>query len=485
MQENRNPVRPELASPSLVRSIMPVGMLLLSLLALIIWKGADSISGLSPFILLGCSVLCLVLSVPYLKGYHKGLRWGMRRSAAQILPALPILIFIAVLSTTWMTGGIVPTFIHYGLQLLNPTLFLVSVCIVCGCISVMTGSSWTTVATIGVGFMGIGEVLGFSPGWIAGAVISGAYFGDKVSPLSDTTVVASSSCGVDLFTHIRYLLYTAGPSMGIAVTVFLVVGIFNVSSGNAAGDAAMLESLHSSFNVTPWVLVVPVLTLVMIGLRVNTVLTLAISALLGSVAMWLTQPGDIFTREYLLSLWSGAEFNTPDHSFNELVSTSGILGMLPTIALVTSAMVFGGVMIGTGMLHTLSSAITRRLTGRKGVIGSTIGSGLLLNAFTADQYLSLIIGANMYKDVYSRLGIERRVLSRSLEDSISVTSVLIPWNSCGLTQSAVLNISTLSYAPYCIFNYLSPVMSYIISTRMIKGATRIRKIFRRNLVENV
>nr|QJR98288.1 sodium:proton antiporter [uncultured Muribaculaceae bacterium] len=426
---------------------------------------------------MGAGALGLILSYGRLRTHRKELWNGMKISARQILPAIPILVFISLLSTTWMLGGVVPTFIHYGLQFLNPTFFLVSVCAVSACISVLTGSSWTTIATIGVAFMGIGSVMGYSEPWIAGAVISGAYFGDKVSPLSDTTVVASSSCGVDLFTHIRFLLLTAGPSMGIALAVFLAEGILKEPVESLSSGGGMVETLNATFRITPWALLVPAITVSLIVLRVNTNITLAVSAMLGCGSMMLFQPQFPVDGDYLKSLWSGAVFSTPDEGFNSLVSTSGFLGMLPTIFLVTSAMLFGGVLIGTGMLRSLSRGITSRLTGRKSVIGTTLGSGLLLNGFTADQYLSLIIGANMYKGVFQKMGIDPKVLSRSLEDSISVTSVLIPWNSCGLTQSAVLGVPTLVYFPYCVFNYLSPITSFMMSAGFISAKNALKRRF--------
>lgn len=464
-------------------SIIPIIFLLVTLLSLIIIKGAGAVNDWSPFVLLSAAAVSLSLYFFWMTRIGKvdsgELRKGLHVSAKQILPAVPVLFFIAILSTTWMLGGVVPTFINYGLHLLNPKLFLVSVCAVSACISVLTGSSWTTIATIGVAFMGIGQVLGYSDPWIAGAIISGAYFGDKVSPLSDTTVVASSSCGVDLFTHIRYLLLTAGPSMGFAMILFLAVGILKDPVTAADAHSEMLDILHTSFNITPWVLLVPVITLILIALRLNTILTLAISSGLGVVAMALFQPQLPLGIGFFSELWNGAQFNSTDESFNRLVSTGGVIGMLPTIYLVLSAMIFGGVMIGTGMLRSLSGALTNRIRGRKSILAASLGSGLMLNSFTADQYLSIIIGANMYKDTYSRAGMEPKMLSRSLEDSISVTSVLIPWNSCGLTQSAVLGVSTLVYAPFCIFNWVSPIMSFLMSAGMLKFGRVVFARFRK------
>lgn len=457
------------------KAVMPIIFLLLSLTMLLVFQGADAINEYSPWVLLASSAFSLVLAYPYVVRNKNTFIEGMKTSFRQIFPAVPVLFCIALLSTTWMLGGIVPAFIHYGMEFLDARYFLVTVCVVCSCISVFTGSSWTTIATIGVAFMGIGEIMGYSAPWIAGAVISGAYFGDKVSPLSDTTVVASSSCGVDLFTHIRYMMFTTVPSIIVALLVFLFAGL-NHTGEPVAGQAGMLEALDGLFVITPWVFLVPVVTLIMIAFRVKTFVTLAVSAAMGVVAMALFQPSMPLDAEFLSSLWKGAEFHTADEAFNNLASTSGLTGMLPTIFLVLSAMIFGGVMIGSGMLHAISERITKVLRKRSMIISGTVGSGLILNSITADQYLSIIIGANLYGESYRNKGYERKLLSRTLEDSISVTSVLIPWNSCGLTQSAVLGIGTLSYLPYCVFNYVSPLMSIAVSA----GAVRIGSgIFRK------
>lgn len=270
-------------------------------------------------------------------------------------------------------------------------------------------------------------------------------------------------------------MYTAGPAMAIALGVFLTVGLLNTSHVAGAQENALLTTLHEQFNISPWVLVVPAITFLLIVLRLNTTATLAASSLMGVASMILTQPQLPFNVTFFKEIWSGVVFNTPNEAFNNLVSTGGVLGMLPTIFLVLSAMVFGGVMIGTGMLNRIADEITRRLHRPHSIVGATLGSGLLLNGCTADQYLSIIIGANMYKGVYDKSGLEPRLLSRSLEDSISVTSVLIPWNSCGLTQSAVLGVATLEYLPYCIFNYLSPVMSYLMITLGVKIRRGVKK----------
>lgn len=426
-------------------------------------EGADAIAGYSPVVLLGSAALSVVLSFVFGALSRRGMTVGFVRSARQILPAVPMLICIAMVATTWMVSGVVPTLIVYGLEVLTPTLFLVSACVVCALISVLTGSSWSTIATIGVAFMGIGQVMGFSAGWIAGAIISGAYFGDKISPLSDTTVVASSACGVDLFAHMRYLMLSSVPALLVALVVFAVKGF--MSDAADADQGMMLDgALRTTFNITSWTLVIPAITLALIAFRVPTLLTLAASALLGFVGIFVFQPDlghSVISAGGML--WSGNAMDTGVERLDSLVSTGGISGMMSTVALVLSAMMFGAAMMGTGMLASITRSFTSRLHKRTSIVGATVGSGLFMNSTTADQYLSLIITGNMYRNVYRQFGLEPRLLSRTIEDSVSVTSVLIPWNSCGITQSTVLGVSTMVYFPYCIFNILSPCMSLLLA----------------------
>lgn len=426
-------------------------------------EGADAIAGYSPVVLLGSAALSVVLSFVFGALSRRGMTVGFVRSARQILPAVPMLICIAMVATTWMVSGVVPTLIVYGLEVLTPTLFLVTACVVCALISVLTGSSWSTIATIGVAFMGIGQVMGFSAGWIAGAIISGAYFGDKISPLSDTTVVASSACGVDLFAHMRYLMLSSVPALLLALVVFAVKGF--MSDAADADQGMMLDgALRTTFNITSWTLVIPAITLALIAFRVPTLLILAASALLGFVGIFVFQPDlghSVISAGGML--WSGNAMDTGVERLDSLVSTGGISGMMSTVALVLSAMMFGAAMMGTGMLASITRSFTSRLHKRTSIVGATVGSGLFMNSTTADQYLSLIITGNMYRNVYRQFGLEPRLLSRTIEDSVSVTSVLIPWNSCGITQSTVLGVSTMVYFPFCIFNILSPCMSLLLA----------------------
>lgn len=459
--------------PSLGWSLVPITALLLTIVGVIIVKDADAAQAIGPYILLGAALLTVAIAIAMYRCPLTRLWMGLRKSASQILPAIPILVFIATVSATWMMSGVVPALIDYGLQLLSPQLFLFLACAICSAISVISGSSWTTIATIGVALMGIGQVLGFSDGWIAGAIISGAYFGDKMSPLSDTTVLASSSCGVDLFAHIRYMFVTTIPSMTIALIVYFIVGQLTPTAV-LSHSIEITEHLHASFNITPWVLLIPLITCVLILLRLKTVFTLALSTLLGLAGMFVFQPqvvtalggGSSLSSNISVAmgvLFTETSIDTGSDMLNSLVSTGGVEGMLSTIYLVLCSMIFGGMMIGSGMIATITRSFTRRLHSIGSIVGATVGSGLFFNACTADQYLSLILGGNVYKNIYKRNGLNPRLLSRSLEDSISVTSVLIPWNSCGVTQSTVLGVATIAYLPYCLFNWLSPLMTLLVA----------------------
>ena len=466
--------RRAVAQPPLYASLLPVALLLITLIAIICTSGADVISGYSPYALLGASALAVAITYLYRCLNRKRIKLGFLRSAGQILPAVAILLCISLVATTWMLSGVVPTLIDYGLATIDPTFFLVTTCAVCAVISVLTGSSWSTIATIGVAFMGIGSVMGYSSAMVAGAVISGAYFGDKMSPLSDTTVLASSACNVDLFRHIRYMMLTSAPAMAVALGVFLLLGLFT-DTAPAVRSIEMIGHLQHTFNITPWTMLIPAFTITVIAMRLSTIATMGLSALAGFIGMFVFQPQIIDALmpsmdsiphaigQVTSILWNGSSLSTGHGQLDGLVATSGVTGMLPTIFLVLTSMVFGAAMIGTGMLSAITHAITRHLRKRTSIVGATVSSGLFLNACTADQYLSLIIGGNMYRNVYRRFGLEPRLLSRTMEDSVSVTSVLIPWNSCGITQSTVLGVATISYLPFCIFNIMSPIATMIFA----------------------
>ena len=394
---------------------------------------------------------------------------------ASCTPAIIILLLIGAIGGTWMVAGIVPTMIYYGIQIIQPEVFLVSSSILCALVSLMIGSSWTTVATIGVALMGIGKAHGFDDGWIAGSIITGAYFGDKLSPLSDTTVLASSVSGTPLFTHIRYMLFTTVPTFCISLTVFLIAGLtMNVSGhGNVT---EFLEGLQHTFVISPWLLLVPVLTGVMIARRWPSMVVLFLAILLAVVVALLVQPDLVHKisgeaeRGLLVSYkgmmrvcYGSTDIDTGNKMLNELVHTNGMSGMMPTIWLIICAQTFGGALTATGQLQDLMRLVLRFVKGTASLVASTVGTSLFCNIATADQYLSIMLASSMFKDTYRQKGYEPRLLSRTCEDSATVTSVLIPWNTCGLTQSTVLGVATLTYLPYCFFNILSPVTSIIVA----------------------
>ena len=368
-----------------------------------------------------------------------------------------------------MVSGVVPSLIYYGVQIIHPDVFLVSSCIISAMVSVMTGSSWATIATIGIALMGIGRAQGFDDGWIAGAIISGAYFGDKISPLSDTTVLASGSVNVPLFQHIRYMVITTLPSIVIASVVFFVVGL--MFEGSDTGEiAAFSQALSGRFNITPWLLAVPVLTGIMIAKRWPPIITLFLSTLLAVVFALVFQSdvlgeiadGDLF-KGAMQSVYGSTSIPTDSQLLTDLVATRGMAGMMGTIWLILCAMCFGGTMEAGGMVRGITQLFVRMIRGRTSLVSATACSGLMLNLAVADQYICVLLTGNMFKRIYDRQGYERRLLSRTTEDSVTVTSVLVPWNTCGMTQSTVLGVPTLTYLPYCIFNIVSPLVSICVA----------------------
>lgn len=406
----------------------------------------------------------MFLKVPW-KKFEEAIVFNITNVATAVI----ILLLIGALSGAWMVSGVVPSLIYYGVQIIHPDVFLVSSCIISAMVSVMTGSSWTTIATIGIALMGIGRAQGFDDGWIAGAIISGAYFGDKISPLSDTTVLASGSVNVPLFQHIRYMVITTLPSIVIASVVFFVVGL--MFEGSDTGEiAAFSQALSGRFNITPWLLAVPVLTGIMIAKRWPPIITLFLSTLLAVVFALVFQSdvlgeiadGDLF-KGAMQSVYGSTSISTDSQLLTDLVATRGMAGMMGTIWLILCAMCFGGTMEAGGMVRGITQLFVRMIRGRTSLVSATACSGLMLNLAVADQYICVLLTGNMFKRIYDRQGYERRLLSRTTEDSVTVTSVLVPWNTCGMTQSTVLGVPTLTYLPYCIFNLVSPLVSICVA----------------------
>ena len=459
-------------TPSLLLSCVPLVVLVALVGSVVSVFGQDSLSGASQVALLMASFLCNSIGL-----WGKWMTWddfekALSEKVSGVSSALFILLFIGALGGAWMLSGVVPTLIYYGLEFLSPRWLLVASCLMCALVSVVTGSSWTTVATIGVALIGIGQTMGISSGWMAGAIISGAYFGDKMSPLSDTTVLASSTVGTPLFTHIRYMVYTTLPSMVVALLVFLWVGM-GYTSMEATQVQLVQQALQNTFLISPWLFLIPVLTVLLIVRRQPPLVVLFLAVLMGVVAALLFQGelvgtvggngSDALFRGTFTLVFGSTALDTGVEQLNELVSTSGMAGMLDTIWLILCAMFFGASMTASRMLESLMLGFVRLVKGTASLVGSTVLSGLFLNVVCADQYLSIILSASMFKDMYQQKGYEPRLLSRTCEDSITVTSVLIPWNTCGMTQSSVLGVSTFVYAPYCIFCWMSPLVSFLVA----------------------
>ena len=461
--------------PSPLLSLVPILVLVTLLFVTIHTFGSDALSGGSQVVLLTATAVCCLIAMGYSKVRWKAIELAMVNNISGVATALIILFIIGALSGSWMISGVVPTLIYYGMQIIHPSFFLASTCIICAIVSVMTGSSWTTIATIGIALLGIGQAQGFEDGWIAGAIISGAYFGDKISPLSDTTVLASSVTDTPLFKHIKYMMITTVPSMIITLTIFTVAGFAHEVT--ATDQIAMYSaSLRETFHISLWLLIVPVITGILIAKRIPSIITLFISATLAGIFALFFQPHllqeisglpvqDMQSqfKGLIMTFYGSTQVQTGNPDLNDLVSTRGMSGMMNTIWLIICAMCFGGAMTASGMLGSITSVFIRFMKRTVGLVASTVASGLFLNICTADQYISIILTGNMFKDIYQKKGYESRLLSRTTEDSVTVTSVLIPWNTCGMTQATILGVATFTYLPYCFFNLISPLMSITVA----------------------
>ena len=461
--------------PSPLLSFVPIAILVSMLAITIHLFGSDALGGGSQVCLLATTGVCVLIGMAGFKRKWRHFEKAITNNITGVATALIMLLIIGALSGAWMVSGVVPTLIYYGIQIIHPSFFLVSTCLICCIVSVMTGSSWTTIATIGIALMGIGEAQGFSTGWIAGAIISGSYFGDKVSPLSDTTVLAASVTGSPIFSHIRYLLFTTIPSLIITLVIFTIAGLSHevTSTGHIA---EFTQALGDKFNITGWLMIVPIATGGMIAKKVPSLITLFVSTTIAAILAAFFQPdllvevaGDAgnhtltMIKGIMSILFGSTSLDTGNAQINELIATRGMSGMLDTIWLIICAMCFGGAMSAGGMLESITKIFTRFIRGRVSMVSSTVASGLFLNICTADQYISIILTGNMFRDIYDENGYEGRLLGRTVEDAVTVTSPLIPWNTCGMTQATILNVPTMTYLPYCFFNLISPLMSIIVA----------------------
>ena len=460
-------------------ALLPVVILVLLLSFNVTVYGDDALGGSNQFILLiGAAVAAIV-------GFRNKVTYDQMIEAIgsnlkSTTGAILILLFVGALAGTWLLSGIIPAMIYYGLQILHPSIFLPACIVICAIISIATGSSWTTSATVGIALIGIGRALEIPVGMVAGAVISGAYFGDKLSPLSDTTNLAPAMAGSDLFTHIRYMTHTTVPSIIITLIVFLILGFFQNTTGAADTDI-LLSSIKESFTINLGLFLVPVLVIFLIIRKTPPLAALLAGTLLGGLFALIFQPDLVVkiagaTTLSITSAYQGVmnaiigniSVTTSNELLNDLFSSGGMKGMLGTIWLIVCAMVFGGIMDAIGGLQRLSNALLSIAQSTFQLFASTVASCVVINLTASDQYLSIVLPGKMFNKAFADKNLAPENLSRTLEDSGTVTSVLIPWNTCGAYQSGVLGIGVGEYFIYAIFNWLSPIMTLLYAYFGIK-----------------
>jgi len=481
--KNQDPSQTEQIPTNKELGIWPALIPVFALIAMLAFNvfvfGDDALSGSNQFVLLLGGAVAAIVGYLHKVEYSKMIdevAGNIQSTAGAIL----ILLMVGALAGTWLISGIIPTMIYYGLQILNPTIFLAACVIICAVISVATGSSWTTSATVGIALIGIAEALGISVGMTAGAILSGAYFGDKLSPLSDTTNLAPAMAGTDLFTHIRYMTLTTVPSITITLIIFIIIGL-NLETSGTTDTSAILASIKKSFTISPWLFLVPAIVIALIVKKTSPLIALLLGTLLGAVAALFFQPGIVAQiagttdldfisgyRGVMQAITVDTAIETDNKSLNDLFSSGGMAGMLGTIWLIICAMVFGGIMEAIGALARISKALLNLFHTTFGLFASTVFSCLALNATASDQYLAIVVPGKMFAKAYRDKGLAPENLSRALEDSGTVTSVLIPWNTCGAYHSGVLGVPTFSYAGYAFFNYLSPFMTLLFAAFGIK-----------------
>jgi len=470
----------DIREPRLLEALIPIVLLIILLTFNVKFFGDETLSGANQIALVLSATVAGLIAVRL--GHNwKSIRSTIVKSIGSAMPSILILFLIGSLAGTWMISGVVPMLIFYGLKILNPTIFLVASVIICAIVSLATGSSWSTVATIGIALLGIGVTLGFNRGLVAGAILSGAYFGDKMSPLSDTTNLAPAMAGTDLFTHIRYMIFTTGPSIIITLIIFLIIGFAGKLEASATDVDAVLAAINNKFNVSPVLLIVPAFLIFIIIKKVPPLPALIAGTMAGALFAVIFQPdvirevasteGNFVKQSYISvmrTLFGSVSVTTDNSSVNELLSTRGMAGMLNTVWLIITAMVFGGVMESAGMLVKITSYIMKVVHNAGSLVAATAGTCLFFNTTASDQYLAIVVPGRMFSKIYKDMDLKPEVLSRTLEDSGTVTSVLIPWNTCGATQAGVLGVSTWTYAPYCFFNIISPFMSVFMAAFNIK-----------------
>lgn len=475
--------------PSLMRKMdqkAPLGLALIPVLFLVALLSFNVRFVFGDGALDGSNQIILMLSgaVAALVGITKGVKWeeiieGISKSIQSTVGAIIILLLIGSLAGAWMLSGVIPAMIYYGLKLLSPEVFLPITAVICALISIATGSSWGTSATVGIALIGIGKAMGMNEAMVAGAVISGAYFGDKLSPLSDTTNLAPAMAGAELFSHIRYMLYTTVPTFVLTLIFFILLGLYQSAGSSLEQIQPLLTELDSTYVISPWLFIVPGLVIFLIVRKVPAIPAILVGTLAGVVAA-LTVQYDLVSQlsdlegfrgiyKVVLNALSVDVVIPAEHPILiELLNSSGMAGMLNTIWLILAAMIFGGAMEACGFLESISAALLKLANGLFSLVATTVATCLAVNWTASDQYLAIVVPGRMYADAYKKLGLAPENLSRTLEDSGTVTSVLVPWNTCGAYQSGVLGVSTMAYLPYAFFNYMSPIMTLIVAGFRIK-----------------
>jgi NhaC family Na+:H+ antiporter len=465
--------------PSLLQALIPIAVLICLLVLNVNYFGDRTLDGSNQFALILASAVAGIIAVTL------GVRWShirdsMVRSIGSAMPAILILLMIGALAGTWLLSGVIPTLIFYGLKIFNPKIFLFATVIITGMVSLATGSSWSTVATMGIALIGVGRALGINEGLVAGAVISGSYFGDKMSPLSDTTNLAPAMAGTDLFTHIRYMVITTVPAMSLTLIIFLVIGFTYKFEATPGGIDIVLESISAKFRITPWLLLVPAFLIFIIVKKIPPIPALLAGSLMAGLFAIIFQPHlvrevarsidpettGMFKASYLSvmqAVFGDIAIITPDEMVNELLTSTGMHGMLNTIWLILSAMVFGGAMESAGLLVKITSSVIKWAKSTGSLVATTIATSIFFNITASDQYIAIVVPGRMLASTYRKRGLKPEVLSRTLEDGGTLTSVLVPWNTGGATQARVLGVPTLSYVPYCFFNLLSPLTSILFA----------------------
>ncbi|WP_299522286.1 Na+/H+ antiporter NhaC [uncultured Lutibacter sp.] len=488
MQDNKNLTKIKIQDQNIIQNrelsiweaLIPV-VLLMCMLAYNIFFAAGELLGeySNQFILLVGGLIAAIVGA-FNKVSVRIMFNEVLENMKSVFVPIMILFLVGALAGTWLVSGVIPAMVYYGLQVLNPSIFLPASVIIAAIISIATGSSWTTSATVGIALVGIGTALGIPQGMIAGAVISGAYFGDKMSPLSDTTNLAPAMAGTDLFTHIRYMAFTTVPTIIITLIVFSIISL-NIDITGNADISGLLNSIKNTFQITPYLFLVPLVVIALILFKTKPLIALGIGVLLAAIFAFIFQP-DILSnlssskgKSIIKAVFVDTEIVTDNEKLNELFSAGGMKGMLWTIYLISCAMVFGGIMDAIGALAKITKALLKMATSIFGLFFSAAMSCIGLNVIASDQYLAIVIPGKMFKKAFEDKELAPENLSRTLEDSGTVTSVLIPWNTCGAYQSGVLGVGVAEYAVFAIFNWLSPIMTLIFAAFQIKIKQLVKK----------